>query len=183
MSAIICFVLLLMTPEAHADGNSYGGMNDWLKVTDMEISSTRCVVAATIDYQAVSDNMRDIRDDWLVRDNSVDFYQKRIILIIYGVALHKAGGVLLDTVYIVNASRNPNFCHFDFSLKKSDQYGNMQIIPILNWDFTKAIESKINWDNFDDENLPDIALNYKFTDQANALLVNSGENDLLPNGQ
>jgi hypothetical protein len=150
--------------------DSFGALQQWMTDTKIDVGPTECAVSAVINFGEVLDHMSEIRESWLSRDESVDFYRKNALQVIYGTLSHKAGGVLLQEVYDYRKESHPDKCHFLFSLDKADQFGQSRLIPILSWDMTQGIASKIVWDKFDDRNIPKIALNYAFSHEADLLL-------------
>jgi hypothetical protein len=128
------------------------------------------VAAATINYDGVLSQMSLIRDEWLTNEKTTEFYQRHALEIIFGIVDHKAGGLLLEIVYEKNQTKNPDKCHFSLSLAKANDFGQVKSYPQLSWDFNAALASRIVWNTFDDRNLSKIALNYKFTPEADRLL-------------
>jgi hypothetical protein len=172
VAVIFVGVLTIATAgsRAHAAEDSYGGFSDYFHVDRLEIAPDHCVAAATIDYDGVLSHMSMIRDEWLSREKTTEFYQRRTLEIIFGVVDHKAGGLLLQIVYDKTRQKNPDKCHFSLDLAKADEFGQVKSYPQLSWDFTAALASRIVWDTFDDRNLSKIALSYKFTPEADRLL-------------
>lgn len=154
---------------ARAVEDSYGGLEYYFQLDRAEIAPDHCVVEATINYDNVMLHMAKIRNDWLSKAKSTEFYQHLTLKIIYGVVDHKAGGVLLQMVYQKSKERNPDKCHFTLHLAKNDDFGQIKSFPQLSWDFTAALASRVVWERFDDRNLSKIVLNYKFTQEADRL--------------
>jgi hypothetical protein len=159
---------VLAPPKAHAD--SYGGFEYYFQVNRLIVAPTGCVAEATIDYDGVLTHMATVRQAWLTQNQTTEFYQRHILEIIFGTIDHKAGGMLLDMVYRLGKDKKPDKCHFLLNLAKPDHFGQLKSYPQLSWDFTEALASRIVWDNFDDRNLSKIALNYRFTPEADKLL-------------
>jgi hypothetical protein len=156
--------------DAQATEGSYGGFDYYFHVDRLEIAPDHCVAAATINYDGVLSHMSIIRDEWLSQEKTTEFYQRHVLEIIFGIIDHKAGGLLLEIIYNKRQKENPDKCHFILSLAKADDFGRVRFYPQLSWDFTAALASRIVWDTFDDRNLSKIALNYKFTQEADRLL-------------
>lgn len=53
------------------------------------------------------------------------------------------------------------------SLVVADAYGNAKSHTVFTFHFNRAIDSRVNWDNFNDANLPKIAPNYVLTPWGN----------------
>ena len=106
--------------DAQAAEDSYGGFDYYFHVDRLEIERDHCVAAATINYDSVRSHMSVIRDEWLSKDNTTEFYQRETLGIIFGIVDHKAGGVLLEIVYKEGQTKNPDKCHFSLSLAKAD---------------------------------------------------------------
>lgn len=158
------------SPGARAAEDSYGGFDHYFHVDHLEIGPDQCVAEATIDYDGVLSNMSSIRDEWLSADKSLEFYQRHTLEIIFGVIDHKAGGVLLQMVYDKSIARKPDKCQFNLNMAKIDDFGQIKLFKQLSWSFNASLASRIVWDKFDDRNLPKIALNYKFSQEADRLL-------------
>lgn len=158
--------------RAHAEDN-YGDFESYFQVDRLEIAPDRCIITATVDYDNVQSHMSAIRDEWLSTEKTTEFYQRHTLEIIFGIIDYKAGGLLLQTVYDKARDKNPDKCHFALNLTKTDEFGQVKSYPQLSWDFTATLASRIVWDHFDDKNLPKIALNYKFTSEADRLLKES----------
>jgi hypothetical protein len=176
ISALVIIFVLAGTRVSLAQPDSYGGMEYWMKVNKIDISPDKCIASAIINFDAVLEHIAEIRDSWLTRDKSADFYKINALPMIFGVLTHKVGGVLLQAVYDKGKDHHPDNCHFTLSLDKADQFGQTKRVPILGWDMTRSIASKIVWDSFDDRNLSRIALNYAFTPDADELLREANDN-------
>jgi hypothetical protein len=155
---------------SYAAEDSYGGFDHYFHLDHMEVGPDHCVAEATINYDGVLSQMSVIRDAWLSQEKTTEFYQRHTLEIIFDIVDHKAGGVLLEIVYENKQTKNPDKCHFSLSLAKADDFGQVKSYPQLSWDFNAALASRIVWNTFDDRNLSKIALNYKFTPEANRLL-------------
>lgn len=170
VTLIAALVLSAGASCAQSADDSYGGFAHYFCVDHLEIGPDHCVAAATINYDSALSHMSMIRDAWLFQDRTTEFYQRHSLEVIFGTVDHKAGGLLLEIVYEKNEARNPDKCHFSLSLAKADEFGQVKSFPQLGWDFTAALASRIVWNTFDDKNLSKIALNYKFTPEADRLL-------------
>jgi hypothetical protein len=167
---LLCLAFSIVTTSVRAGDDDYGAIDSWLRFGQGEIGPANCQVSATINYGDVINHMDEIREAWLNRDHSADFYKQNALTVIYGVLAHKAGGVLTQAVYDKGRDKHPDKCRFGLSLLRTDDFGREQTIPILSWQMSLSIASKIVWDNFDDRNLPKIAMNWKFTPEVDKLL-------------
>ena len=55
---------------------------------------------------------------------------------------------------------------FSISLVVSDEYGHEQTKPLFSYRFNRALNNRINWDNFQIGNLPKVALGFRYSNWA-----------------
>ena len=67
----------------------------------------------------------------------------------------------LNTIY--SGDKSVNNLHLVTFSAIPDAYGNSERRELFSFDFTRAIFSKVNWDNFHPYNLTKIAPNFKFS--------------------
>ncbi len=61
------------------------------------------------------------------------------------------------TKEIYDNNKDVDRCEFSQSLSSVDDYGNDKEILMLTYEFTRALYKKINWDNFQAQNMMKVA--------------------------
>lgn len=64
---------------------------------------------------------------------------------------------------LYESSQKLNKSHWSVALKLPDDYGNIQDQVMYTFDFNRALDKKINWDNFQTFNLYKVAPNFHLT--------------------
>ena len=58
------------------------------------------------------------------------------------------------------ADKDMEFINIEWQVELTDKLGNKEYGPVIRIDITKETLDKINWDNFDYNNLPEVADDY-----------------------
>jgi hypothetical protein len=152
-----------------------GGLSEWSRPLRQTFDGSQCISTAAISYDKVIQRMDDIREMWLNRDHSADFYRQSVNAVIVNILPHKLGEVMVYAVYNLQHSSSLDRCDFNILVEKPDNFGHSDFIPIVSWQMTNEIARKIDWDHFDNKNLPNIALNWKYSNEAKELVSAQAE--------
>ena len=130
-----------------------------------DFDKDRCDITATLNYQEYLNRMSDIRNAWLYKDNSIEYYQRRSYQILTLVARKEAGlltQMVFDPQIQKSAQSGVKSCRFRLFSSDQDKYGNEKPYVIVSWSFNSDIASKIHWEKLDDKRFPELAIDYKF---------------------
>jgi hypothetical protein len=138
---------------------------------DPKVSGTKCIVHMNLNQKIFLDNFQTIKKLGLLNenlDNSAVFKEPNTLSMAF---LFQMIPPATKSVYDENATANN--CSFEQTITILDDYGNDKTVPALSYTFTRAIYSKINWDNFPNQNMVKVAPGFRFTPEFQSMV--SGE--------
>lgn len=167
--------------EDQTGPDPYENMGEYTSATRIDISPTRCSVEFSADYDKFLPNIEVVREGWLNRDYSAEFYRQRGHSVFFYIVLKKLAATITEMTYVKEADQNPDHCEFHVTVSFRDDFGHTQEAPAISWRFTKALADRVDWQHFDDRNFMQVAQDYKFDPIVDKLI--SGETPLTMGGQ
>lgn len=158
-ASISALVVILAPMSARADdagSAAYKAMLSFTKVTRIE--PVECVVEGEADFEGFKPHLDVIREAWLNRDFSIDFYQQRWKQVFLFLAVKRFAEVVTEGLY---RYPGPDRCSFSIRVKYDDKFGQPRSLVGATWRFTREQANKVNWANFDPRDFLAVALDYK----------------------
>jgi hypothetical protein len=153
-------IAILVSPISTALSSDYGDAKAWLVVTPPTINGEACDASATVKFTEFLAHMDAVRDEWLNRDESADFYGMRGMSILAYIISKKVASLMTYQVYETLKDKHANMCGFHVYVLTHDKSGNDKIDLLVSWMFTRQLADKVNWSAFDDKNFPEVAQSY-----------------------
>jgi hypothetical protein len=167
-----CFILRLLVGVAlvggavgklHAQATSVPGeMDSWTQFNFAGIGPQHCQVSATVNFGDFLAHMSVVRETWLNRDYSADFYSQRGMSTLAYVVSKKIGSMMTYITYETERGKNAGLCSFRIYVLTQDKFGNDKTDLLVSWIFTHRLADRIDWKKFDDKNFAKVAENYTF---------------------
>ena len=145
---------------ARAEDDSYAALKSFSELTSDKTDNDGCWVIATADFEQFGPHLSLIREAWLDRDYSLDFYTQRRKQVFLFIILNRLGDVITETLY---TDDKRDRCAFTIAIKYFDKIGQQKISSAVSWEFTREKFVKVNWNNFDPRNFTDVAIDYKIS--------------------
>src|ERR1700730_15635980 len=114
---------------------TYGDIEFWTTFDILPVSPATCNVTATVNFSEFLAHMEAVRETWLNRDYSADFYRMRGMSTLSYVVAKKVGALMTDMVYNVSKEKNADVCNFRIFVLRQDDFGNDQKDLIVSWTF------------------------------------------------
>jgi hypothetical protein len=160
--AAACLAFVPIAAFADDLDNGWAVLSEIFSLPDKPIDKDRCDLVVTLNYDKYLERMGDIREAWLYKDNSVEYYQRRSYHVLATIA-RKEATVLTQALFAAPARRGIQSCRFRLFATSQDKYGNDRPFVILSWRFNSQLASKVKWHRLDDRNFPDLAIDYRFS--------------------
>jgi len=129
--------------------------------TAPNVSPTKCIVKMDLNQKTFLDNFELIKKFGLLNetlDNSQIYKRPNSLSMAF---MFQMLPVATKTLYEENS--NADKCEFEQTITILDDYGNEKALLALSYTFTRAVHSKINWDNFPNQNIMKVAPKFRFT--------------------
>jgi len=167
IGALALWVGALTASEAYAAANddAYQALLGFTSISSKTVNSAGCLVTGAADFDGFTDKLPTIRDAWLNRDYSVDFYNQRRKQVFAHVVLKRFAAALTEAIY---SKDPPKGCSFAITVKYADKFGRDKEIPAVTWKFDETQNAKTNWEKADMRYFNEIAIDYKISTEMTA---------------
>lgn len=159
-----CLLLVSVTAMANDEDKGWDALRSIFsgpEQSSVSMDQNKCDVAIKLDYDKYMQRMNDIRDAWLYKDNSVEYYQRRSHQILTVVARKEATAVT-QGLFGPQGNGRFSFCRFRIFATDQDKFGNEKPFIVISWSFNSQLGHKVNWNQLDDRKFPELAIDYKF---------------------
>jgi hypothetical protein len=127
---------------------------------------SHCDIVQTLNFDQYELRMGEIRDSWLYKDKSVEYYQRRGNQILYVVG-RKYATVLTQATYMHSDAQS---CRFRLFVTELDEFGNDRRYLLLSWRFTRQLADKTHLDQLDDRKFPSLAPDFRWGQEFETLV-------------
>jgi hypothetical protein len=163
VSSLALLAAISVVPPAKAeDAATDGGYRALVAIfkptSPPTFTASKCDISLTADFDDYRNHISAIREEWLYKDRSTEFYQRHAYKVLYTVA-RKEATMITQGMYM---RPEVNLCHFRLLIADQDKFGNDRPYVLLSWSFTRELANKTHWDNLDDKHFPDLAVDYRF---------------------
>ncbi len=158
----ITLIFSISVSSAMAADDPYTAMQNFTKITSKTINSAGCLVTGSADFDASKQYFSTLREEWLNRDYSLDFYVQRAKQVFLYMIVKRFAELITEGLY---SHGGPPQCSFAISITYIDKQGQPKVLEAATWQFTQKRSSEVNWQKIDPRNFSDIALDYKFGPQ------------------
>jgi hypothetical protein len=161
---LLVAVCIALAPTAALADDGQKGWDALMSIfsrPEMPKDKDKCDIAVTLNYDKYVQRMGDIRDAWLYKDNSVEYYQRRSYQILTIIA-RKEATVLTQALFGPQATTSISFCRFRLFASDQDKFGNEKPFVLVSWNFNNTLGQKVHWDKLDDQKFPALAVDFKY---------------------
>ena len=152
---------MLSAPHARADQDAYTVIQKFASVSSKTLNSAGCLLTGTADFDTYTEHLPLIRESWLNRDYSIDFYRQRRKQVFVYVVVKRFAELVTQGLYL---SDKPETCSFAVNITYVDKLGKPATLPgAISWTFTREKADQINWEKLDPRNFGEVAPNYKIS--------------------
>jgi hypothetical protein len=136
------------------------------RLVEKHLVNRDCLVIGQIDFDEFIKNLESVRDAWLNRDYSIDFYrQRRKQVFVFSVV--KRYAELITLGFYQKPKSSYNECKFEINIIANNSYGNKISFRAVSWKFNLDQASQINWKQVDPRDFQQIAIDYQIDPKIN----------------
>ena len=143
-------------------GDPYEAIVKNSKLLERRLGYNDCIIKGQIDFDAFIPSLGDVRDAWLNRDYSMDFYRQRRKQV-FAFTVIKRYAELVTLGLYQNPKPGYDECRFQIDIIANDKYGKKTAFRAASWRFSLAVASRINWTQFDPRDFQAVAINYELS--------------------
>lgn len=153
--------LSIAASSSKAADDPYTAMSNFTAISK-KINTAGCVVTGSADFDAFKPYLQLLREEWLSRDYSLDFYAQRGKQVFLYMIIKRFAEVITEGLY---SHGGPPQCSFKISINYLDKFGQPKVLDAVTWKFDQKRSSEVNWEKIDPKDFQEIAIDYKFGPQ------------------